>query len=228
MLKIENLKVRLGNKMIIEDLSVELASSCIHGLVGLNGSGKSTLLNTLYSFIKPLGGSITLDGKVIERSKISFLETNNFFYSGITAREYLQLFKNNNKSFDKNIGEGLLGLPLDSLIEQYSVGMKKKLALLGVLKQDKPVLILDEPFNGLDIEATKIIEYLLKKLKEKGKTILITSHIIETLTNCCSFIHFLSGKKIVRTYAQDHFHYLMGDLFNDLEINVNKVLDENF
>ena len=71
--------------------------------------------------------------------------------------------------------------------------MRKKLALLGIFKQDKPILMLDEPFNGLDMETTRIIGSIILKLKETGKTILVTSHVLSTLTSICDQIHYLEG-----------------------------------
>lgn len=81
----------------------------------------------------------------------------------------------------------------------------KKLALLSVLKQDKSIMILDRSFNGLDIETCRIVCSILLRLKDKGKTIIITSHIIETLTNLCDFIHYLEKGKI--KYSKDKLDF---------------------
>ena len=104
--------------------------------------------------------------------------------------------------------------------------MKKKLALLGILKMDKPILMLDEPFNGIDMEASVIIKLLLRKLKENGKTILVSSHILETLTNTCDYILYLDGKKIKKTYSRDELSQVDSDIFKEMEEETIKLINK--
>jgi ABC-2 type transport system ATP-binding protein len=200
---------------VLDSLCLTLIENKIHGIVGLNGSGKTTLLNTVYGLLIPDNGEINHDGKKVTKKEMSFLETENFFYSNITGREYLSLFKN--QTFDMDKWNRLFSLPLDKIIDGYSSGMKKKLALMGVLKQDKPIMILDEPFNGLDIETCRIIRSLLLRMTDKGKTIIITSHIIETLTNLCDFIHYLENGTIKQTREKDDFAEFERELFESIE-----------
>jgi ABC-2 type transport system ATP-binding protein len=167
--------------------------------VGLNGAGKTTLLTTFYGLLKPDSGTIKQDNQPLNKQAMAYLETHNYFYPKITGREYLSLFAN--PDFDPDQWNQLFRLPLDDLVDTYSTGMKKQLALLRTLKQDKPFMILDEPFNGLDIEAAINIRSMLNRLKDKGKTILITSHIIETLTNLCDHLHYLESGQIL--YSRD-------------------------
>ncbi len=216
MITINNLTISYNKqKEVINNLNLSLEEGCIHGIVGLNGAGKTTFLNTLYGLKKPDSGSITLKEKKINKKNVSYLVTENYFYSNITGREYLNLFKN--KNFDIEEWNKLFSLPLDSIVDGYSTGMKKKLALLGVLKQDKSILILDEPFNGLDIETCRIIRMILLRLKEKGKTIIITSHIIETLTNLCDYIHYLETGNIKYSKDKDGFSEFEKDVFEKIE-----------
>ncbi|MCF8336109.1 MAG: ATP-binding cassette domain-containing protein [Bacteroidales bacterium] len=154
MITIKNLTVSYkSNKRVIDNLELLLHENHIHGIVGLNGAGKTTLLNTIYGLKKKDWGTITWNGQKYSKQVISFLPTENYFYSGITGREYLNLFKN--PFFREDSWNDLFLLPLDKIIDEYSTGMKKKLALIGVLKQDKPLMILDEPFDRLDIETGK-------------------------------------------------------------------------
>ena len=195
MISIEQLTISYNKGVnVIDGLDLSVDGNLIHGIVGLNGAGKTTLLNALYGLVKVKEGQIKFDGEKLSKKKTAYLVTENFFYSNITGQEYLSLFQNDN--FDLTIWNKLFELPLDDLIDSYSTGMKKKLALLGILKQDKQIMILDEPFNGLDIETCRIIRSILLQLKERGKTIIVTSHIIETLTNLCDFIHLLEKGKI--------------------------------
>ena len=205
MLKLDNVSFAYGNNQVLENLSLYIESGQIHGLIGLNGSGKTTFLNCLYGFTKFQNGSITFEEKLIERKHISFLETNNFFYTNLTGREFLSIFPTANDRFDLEIWKELFALPIDKMIEGYSTGMKKKLALLAILKLDRPIIILDEPFNGLDLESNYLVEKIILMLKEKGKTILITSHILGILHQICDEIHWLNQKKIYKTYLKADF-----------------------
>ena len=204
MISIKDLSISYdGKTKVIDSLNLSLVRNNIHGIVGLNGAGKTTLLNSIYGLTKRNSGEISCDGKSINKKEISYLVTENFFYSIITAREHLSLFKNPQFNLDK--WNELFSLPLDNIIDSYSTGMKKKLALLSVLKQDKSIMILDEPFNGLDIETCRIIRSILLRLKDRGKTIIITSHIIETLTNLCDYIHYLENGRI--KYSKDKLDF---------------------
>lgn len=225
MITIDNLEVYYQKQHnVIDALSLTLSHSTINGIVGLNGSGKTTLLNAIYG-LKSIGaGSISYNGKKINKKDISYLVTENYFYSNITGREYLSLFKN--QAFDVEKWNQLFLLPLDTVIDDYSTGMKKKLAFMGVLKQDKPIMILDEPFNGLDIETCRIIRQILLKLKEHQKTVIITSHIIETLTNLCDFIHYLENGKIKYSHNKDEFKAFEQQIFATIEKQNEDLINE--
>jgi len=209
---------------VINGLCLSLGEDTIHGIVGLNGSGKTTLLNTLYGLKKPDAGEIRRDGSPLTKKQMSYLVTENYFYANITGREYLGLFKN--QAFDEDKWNQLFLLPLDQIIDGYSTGMKKKLALLGILKQDKPIMILDEPFNGLDIETCRVIRSILLRLREKGKTIVITSHIIETLTNLCDFIHFLEKGVIKISHGKAGFNAFEREIFESIENRNVQMIDD--
>ena len=211
-------------KEVIDSLDLSMKENSINGIVGLNGSGKTTLLNVIYGLKKQDSGEISYKGTKISKKQISFLGAENFFYNNITGREYLYLFKHGNFNEDK--WNELFLLPLDKVIDGYSTGMKKKLALLATLKQDKQILILDEPFNGLDIETSRIIRLILLRLKEAGKTIIITSHIIETLTNLCDYIHYLEAGKIKYTKQNKDFAEFEREIFQSIE-NKNEKLINN-
>ncbi len=208
MLKLENLSVSYGTNQVLKSLDLTINSGEIHGLIGLNGSGKTTLLNCLYGFVRYQQGTITFNEQQLERKDVAFLETNNFFYSNLTGREFLSIFPNPNEKFDLETWKNLFDLPIDEMIEGYSTGMKKKLALLAVLKLDRPIIILDEPFNGLDLESNYLVEKIILMLKNEGKTILITSHILRILHQICDEIHWLNHKKISKTYLPVMFNQI--------------------
>ena len=115
-------------------------------------------------------------------------------------------------------------LPLDELVENYSTGMKKKLALLSVMKQDKPVFILDEPFNGLDIETNKVLELIITRLKQKNKTVFVSSHIIEPLLSTCDEIFLLENGHFVKSFEKKDFDKIDGELFGKLRDEAKKII----
>lgn len=198
---------------VINGLNLQLELNEVHGLVGLNGSGKTTLLNTISGIIKQENGSITYNNEKLTKKSIGYLETENFFYTNITGTEYLSLFEN--KKFDLAAWNKIFELPLNNIIDNYSTGMKKKLALLGILKLDKPILILDEPFNGLDLETCKVLQIIILKLKQRQKTIIITSHILESLTSICDTIHYLDNGIIKLSRSKNEFENLEKDIFHN-------------
>jgi ABC-2 type transport system ATP-binding protein len=209
MLTIENITVAYKKgSPVLENLSLTMETSQIHGLVGLNGSGKTTLLNTLYGYTVPAQGQILYNGLPLKRRDIAYLEAENYFYPYMTAREYLSLFPEGEHKFNVPRWQQRFALPPDEITENYSTGMRKKLAILAVLKQDKPIIILDEPFNGLDLEGSFLLTTLLQELQAQGKTLLITSHIYETLTATCHQIHHLTQAKIQNTYQKEAYHQL--------------------
>lgn len=226
MLIVDQLTVKYGEKIILENLSVCFGKAQVHGLVGLNGSGKTTLLNAVYGFKRYASGTILYHDAPVQRTDMSYLETENYFYPNITGKEYLSLFKSPGKDYRVDTWNQLFKLPLDRLIDGYSTGMKRKLALMATLKQDKPIVILDEPFNGLDIEASKILSMVINKLRTKGRMIIITSHILESLTSICDYIHYLNDRKIQFSRTKDAFDNIGNEVFRDLEAEYTNVIDD--
>ena len=214
MISIENLKVSYGENNVLNNLSLTIPSSSIHGLVGLNGSGKTTLLNTLYGLKEKQSGSISYDSLPITKNKIAYLESSNYFYPYITGKEYLRMFQTQNLSFNIDKWNELFELPLNKLVEDYSSGMRKKLALMGILSLNREILVLDEPFNGVDLETVHKIKSLLIKLKESNKTIIITSHILESLISLCDLLSYLNNGVIQFSKERKDFSSVEKEIFS--------------
>ena len=218
MLTIRNLQVEYKKESpVLKGINLSMEPGKIHGLVGLNGAGKTTLLNTLYAFIRPSEGSVLYNDTALKRKDIAYLEAENDFYPYMTGREYLNLFPAGKNGFDTESWQQLFHIPLDDITENYSTGMRKKLALLAVLKPDKPILILDEPFNGLDLESAHILTLILQQLREGGKTVLVTSHVFETLTSSCDQIHHIDHGTIDHSYSKEQFGMLQELLYSTIE-----------
>ncbi len=224
MISIENVSVKYGEQNILNNLSVQLEQNCIHGIVGLNGAGKTTLLNSIFGLKKIETGKIIYNQEKISKKLICYVMAEEFFYAGITGNEYLNLFGDIVDSNVKYINE-IFKLPLNEEICKYSTGMKKKLSLLSMLKQDKPIIILDEPFNGLDIESCRALRSILLRLKTIGKTIIITSHIIESLTGVCDSIHYLANGRISKSVSSCNFDAFLKEIFDKIE-DENRMLIE--
>lgn len=226
MLELKNLQVTLGGRTVLDDLNLNLESGKVHGIIGLNGAGKTTLFNVLSEVIKPEKGEILYHKKLLRHTEIAYLETNNFFYANLTGREYLNIFPKTNPDFNLAAFEQILQLPLDSLVETYSTGMKKKLGLLAILQQDKPIFILDEPFNGLDLESNRTLEMIIELLREKNKTVLVSAHVLEPLLHTCNQIHLLQHGKFLETFEKPQFPEIRDKIFAQLNQDLQKQLSQ--
>ncbi len=200
-------------------------SCSINGIIGYNGAGKTTLLNAIFGLIDVPRELFIFNGESLKRTRTGYLEAENFFYSNITGRDYLGLFHRRNSNFNIELWREVFDLPLYDMIDSYSTGMKKKLALLGVLALDKELIILDEPFNGLDVESVSVLQIILRKLVAKNKTIIITSHIIESLTTICDSISLLQDGKICKTYSQAEFNELTESIHSEIDAKYNRKIE---
>lgn len=219
--EISNLNFSFGTKPILTDFSFSLTKGHIHGILGDNGAGKTTFFNLLY-------GTLNSDHpvmKALDRNDIAFLETDTFIYSYLTGMEYLQLI-NQNGIQDVEKWNTIFELPLDEYAHNYSTGMKKKLLLLGVLLLSKKVIILDEPFNGLDLKTCEAIHSILQRLKEVGKTIILSSHILETIIKNADEISYLENGTITKTYNKPEFALLEEFIKNKFRDNIGSAIDE--
>mgnify|MGYP001811139142 CR=1 FL=1 len=193
---------------VINNLHWQLEDGQIHGLVGLNGAGKTTLFNLMAGRLKPSGGNILFKNKLIHRKDCGFMETNPQFYPMITGREYLDIFKLKNPGFDFDAWNRIFKLPLKEVVENYSTGMQKRLGLMGIISLNREILILDEPFNGLDFEAFRLVQQLVPLLAARQKTIIISSHIPESLTPICNSISLVSNGNIAFKTGKPDFDQL--------------------
>jgi len=194
--------------------------------LGLNGAGKTTLLKVVSGAKKADAGTLSFQENTLQKEQVAFLETQIFFYPRITGREYLRMFQVGNPRFDIRAWNELFELPLDKLVDHYSTGMKKKLAFLGILALDRPLMLLDEPYNGIDLESTERIKWVLEALRKKGKTIVLTSHILESLTGICDSISLLKEGRMDFSLNRDEFGQLHGKVFGQAQKTHSARIDE--
>ena len=196
MISIQHLDFSYGKNRVIQSLDWQLEPGKVHGLVGMNGSGKTTLFNLMAGWLKPAAGSILYAGKPVSRQTCAFMETAPQFYPMITGKEYLDLFRLKNPGFDIGAWNQVFALPLQGVVDNYSTGMQKKLSLMGIIAMNREILILDEPFNGLDFETVRIVRQIIASLALKSKTVILSSHIPESLTTVCDSISLINSGKI--------------------------------
>jgi ABC-2 type transport system ATP-binding protein len=210
-LKIESFKY--DEEIILKNIDINFEPAKTYGIVGLNGAGKTTFFNLLSGHLKSESCAVSFKGDVLTRKQTAYLDTDLFFYSRLTAREFLSVFPATNSTYKEEKLAELFRLPLDGFMEEFSTGMKKKLMLLSQFKQDKEVYILDEPFNGLDLETNKILEVIISALNQRGKTVFISSHILDPLLNICAEIHYIKNQTIFKSYAKHDFVLIEEELF---------------
>lgn len=218
MIKINKLSKNFDSCQVLKNINLEFTAGKVYGIVGANGAGKTTLFRCIAG-LENYSGEITSEFIPL-KNHLGLLMTEPFFFSKITGEEYIRLLCNARnikiKSFlDKNIFD----LPLNQYASTYSTGMKKKLALTAILMQENKYLILDEPYNGVDIQSNLILTEIINKLKKLDKVILISSHIFSMLRDTCDEIHLLKKGEEVRTFQKDDFTRL------EEEMKVNSIGD---
>jgi ABC-2 type transport system ATP-binding protein len=207
MIKIINLNKSYGTKEVLKDINLEFAKGKVYGIVGENGAGKTTLFRCIAG-LENYRGEIIADLKPL-KNHLGLLLTDPFFFSKITGREYIRLLCNaRGKAVSDLDNKNIFDLPLDQYASTYSTGMKKKLALTAILLQENEYFILDEPFNGVDIQSNIILTEIILKLKSLDKIVLISSHIFSTLSDTCDEIHLLRKGEQVKSVQKPEFKTL--------------------
>ncbi|HLP57165.1 MAG TPA: ATP-binding cassette domain-containing protein [Fluviicola sp.] len=214
MITVKSLSKSYGNNRVLKGIDLTFKEGEIAGVIGDNGAGKTTLFKCI-SALESFDGSVEYD-KGILKNNIGFLEANPYFFPKMTGLEYLQLMCNARDVKLDNLKQyNLFDLPLEKYAVNYSTGMKKKLALTGILLQKNQVFILDEPFNGVDIHSNMIIEEIILKLKEAGKVVILSSHIFSTLRDTCDYLLHLKGGMIAKNVERADFEKVEEEMKGD-------------
>ncbi|MDN3205679.1 ABC transporter ATP-binding protein [Algoriphagus sediminis] len=207
MLSVSNLIKRYGKQNAVDDISFELGGGEVVGLLGPNGAGKSTTMKCIVGLLRKTSGEITIGGhdhlSVEAKRLFSYIPETPYVYDLLTVREHLQFIAQAYGVRDwKEKGEELLNLfelddKGDKLGRDLSKGMRQKVSICCALLPDPDILFFDEPMIGLDPKAIKNTRQVFRDLKEQGKTILVSTHLIDSVESIADRIMILKNGKII-------------------------------
>lgn len=235
MIELVNFGKEYGDFTAVGNLNLKIEQGEMFGFIGPNGAGKSTTIRFLATLLKPTRGDGTVNGFSVTqkpmdvRRSVGYMPDSFGVYDGMRVWEFLDFFAVAYKipisQRRKIIGDVLdlldLGHKRDDYVNGLSRGMKQRLCLAKTLVHDPPVLILDEPASGLDPRARIEVKALLKELRSMGKTILISSHILTELADCCTSIGIiergtmLAHGSIAEVYRKIRTHRTIEVRFTD-------------
>lgn len=201
---VEHIDKSFGKEKVLKDVSLTIGSGEIFGVVGNNGSGKTVLMKCICGFMKPDRGNIYVNGIQIGRecdfpdSLGMIIETPGFLPNLSGYRNLKILADLKAKIGKQEIRESLKRVGLDPYlrknVSKYSLGMRQRLGIAQAIMENPDVLILDEPFNGLDRTGAAQMRELLKELKSQGKSILLASHNAQDIEELCDNVHEMEDK----------------------------------
>lgn len=211
MIEITNFGKHYGDFVAVQNLNLKIEAGEMFGFIGPNGAGKSTTIRFLATLLKASHGEGTVNGHSVTndpigvRRSVGYMPDNFGVYDGMKVWEFLDFFavayqvpKARRKEVLSDVLELLdLTHKRDDFVNGLSRGMKQRLCLAKTLVHDPPVLILDEPASGLDPRARLEVKALLKELRRMGKTILISSHILTELADCCTSIGIIERGQLL-------------------------------
>lgn len=230
MIEIEDLSKNYGDKKALQHLNLKIKSGEIFGFLGHNGAGKSTTIKNLVSIIEPTSGSIKVDGLDLQehrqeiKEKIAYVPDTPDIFLQLTAAEYWDLLTSAYSLSVADVQQRRQELVtlfnmsehVDETLASFSHGMRQKTIIIGALLPDPDIWILDEPMQGLDPQAAYDLKQLMKKHAAKGKTVIFSTHNLDTAQQLCDELAIL--KKGILIYN--------GSVQNLLDQNNDESLEE--
>ena len=212
-ISIRGLTKRYGSLTALHDLNLEVAQGEVLGFLGLNGAGKTTTIRLLLDLLRPTSGKASIFGhdcfaeSLAARAKVGYLPGELGLYADLTGLEVLNfLAELKRQRVDQQRRQELIArleLPdrdLRRKLRQYSTGMKRKVGLIQAFEADPPLLILDEPTEGLDPLMQESVYLLIKEARQKGRTVFMSSHVLSEVERICDRIALLrKGELVVLT-----------------------------
>lgn len=196
-IKVKNLTKKFDEKVVLNDVNLNIEKGTITGIIGRNGSGKTVLLKIIAGLYIPTSGSVEIMQNLKIQNDFGFLIDTVFMENktGFQNLYNISLIKNVITKNDIYNVMNYVGLdPFNKIkYQKYSTGMKQKLKIAQAIMENPKVIVLDEPFNGLDKSSVLYFRNELKKMKQKGTTIIITSHYQEDIDDLCDSVYEMDG-----------------------------------
>lgn len=217
MLKIENLTKKYGEKKAVDNLSLHIKAGEMYAFIGHNGAGKTTTIKSCVGLLDFDEGEIYINGKSIKESpieckkQIAYIPDNPDLYEFMSGIKYLKFIadiygvsKEDREERVKKYGDMLeITESLAQPISSYSHGMKQKIAIISALIHDPKLLIMDEPFVGLDPKASFLLKEEMRRICENGGAIFFSTHVLDVAEKICDKIAIIKGGALVRSGSMD-------------------------
>lgn len=233
MLRIEHLTKIYGEKKAVDDISLHIEKGEIYGFIGHNGAGKTTTIKSVCGILQFDSGEIYIDGvsvkenPVVCKSKLAYIPDNPDLYEFMTGIKYLNfvadIFKVSATERQERIRKygDLFGLTKDLAqpVSSYSHGMKQKLAIISAMIHAPKLIIMDEPFVGLDPKASHSLKCLMREFCDEGGSIFFSTHVLEVAEKLCDKVAIIKGGKLMRmgTMEEVKGDDSLEDVFLELE-----------
>ena len=213
MLKIENLTVKYGEKVAVDDLSLHIQKGEIYGFIGHNGAGKTSTIKAATGILKFASGEIYVDGVSMKldpitcKKNIAYIPDNPDLYDYMTGLQYLNFIADifgvspqlRKEKIEKYAACFEIQNDLTTGISSYSHGMKQKLAVISALIHDPKLIIMDEPFVGLDPKAAFTLKELMRAHCKAGGAIFFSTHVLDVAEKLCDKIAIIKGGKLIKS-----------------------------
>ena len=213
MLRIEHLTKKYGEKKAVDDLSLHIEKGEIYGFIGHNGAGKTTTIKSVVGILDFDEGEILIDGKSVKKDSleckrvIAYIPDNPDLYEFMTGLQYLNFIsdifgveeKDRKERIEKYSTAFEIKDDLASPISSYSHGMKQKLAIISALVHDPKLIIMDEPFVGLDPIASHLLKDIMREKCNEGGAIFFSTHVLEVAEKLCDKIAIIKGGKLIKS-----------------------------
>ena len=213
MLRIEHLTKKYGDKKAVDDLSLHIEKGEIYGFIGHNGAGKTTTIKSVVGILDFDEGEIFIDGKSVKKDSleckrvIAYIPDNPDLYEFMTGLQYLNFIsdifgveeKERKERIEKYSTAFEIKEDLASPISSYSHGMKQKLAIISALVHDPKLIIMDEPFVGLDPIASHLLKDIMREKCNEGGAIFFSTHVLEVAEKLCDKIAIIKGGKLIKS-----------------------------
>ena len=213
MLRIEHLTKKYGEKKAVDDLSLHIEKGEIYGFIGHNGAGKTTTIKSVVGILDFDEGEIFIDGKSVKKDSleckrvIAYIPDNPDLYEFMTGLQYLNFIsdifgveeKERKERIEKYSTAFEIKEDLSSPISSYSHGMKQKLTIISALVHDPKLIIMDEPFVGLDPIASHLLKDIMREKCNEGGAIFFSTHVLEVAEKLCDKIAIIKGGKLIKS-----------------------------